>query len=372
VLPGRYDVEEGPQLEHHAELRGGAQELVHDDVWRRRIGYFATLAATLVLVLLPIVPREPALSCNGPQCAIVPLLGALKWLLPNFLAPWLKAFAAHPGVFLTFTAAIIGLMAWTRGVEVRLRDRMRRLFERSASRRLEDVAALQAQADEHTRIRSLRVSGVYQGALRLLKWHIGPVTAATVLSCAVLFITAVVLLLVLGSAHRVHMAAAEALGHYCRQDLLHAGPEFATNELCWRAADVVEKNKRYRVHLFVKTEPKWSDDGIIAATPEGLSSAQADWWFRYPAVMLRRSMSDPWFQPLVRIEGHRSLWGTATSLPMRRMSPDKPEYVGEFTAPATGALLFSVNDAVLLWGADDRYFYRNNKGAATISVELMQ
>jgi hypothetical protein len=371
VLPPRYTVEDGPPFEHHAELRAGAQELVWDEVWKRRIGYFATLGATLVLVFLPFIPREPALSCNGPQCAIVPLLGVLEWLLPDFLAPWLNSFSAHPGVFLAFTAAIVGLLAWTRGVEVRLRDRMRRQFERSMSHRPEDSAELQAQARTHTRVRSVRVNGAYQSALRILKWRIGPVTAATVLSSLVLLLTATVLLLVLGSAHRVHMAAAEALGRYCRQDLLHAGPEFATNELCWRAADVVEKNKRYRVRLFVKDEPKWSDDGLIAATPEGLSSAQADWWFRYPAVMLRRSMSDPWFQPLVRIEGHRSMWGTATSLPMKRAAPDKPEYVGEFTAPATGPLVFSVNDAVLLWGGE-QYFYRNNQGAATIKVELVQ
>jgi hypothetical protein len=373
VLPAQYSMDGGLELEHLSELRGQAQELVWDDVWKRRVGYFATLAATLVLVLLPLVPREPALSCTGPQCAIVPLLGALKWLLPDFLGRWLSAFAAHPGVFLTFTAIIIGLLAWTRGVEVRLRDRMRSFFERSMSARPQDVMELEAWARERTRVRSLRASGVYQGALRLLKWHIGPATAATVLSGVVIFITAVVLLLVLGSAHRVHMAAAEAFGQYCRQELVSAEPEFATNGLCWRAAGVtVVENKRYRVHLHINEESRWSDDGVIAATPEGLSSAQVDWWLRYPAVLLRRSMGDPWFQPLVRVEGHQSLWGTATSLPMTRASRDKSEYVGEFTAPASGALLFSVNDAVLLWGADQDYFYRNNTGAATIEVELVQ
>jgi hypothetical protein len=374
VLPAQYMVDEGPQLERRSDLRGKAQELVWDDVWRRRIGYFATLAATFVLVLLPLCPREPALACSGPQCSIVPLLGALRWLLPDFLGPWLNAFAAHPGVFLTFAAIIIGLLAWTRGVEVRLRDRMRSLFERSLCERPKDVAELKEQADEPTRVRSLRASSVYQGVLRLLKWHVGPVAAATVLSCVVIFIAAVVLLLVLGSAHRVHMAVAEASGQYCREERLRVEPEFATNGLCWRAADVnVVESKRYRVRLQVKEGSRWSDDGIIAATPEGLSSAQADWWLRYPAVLLRRSMGDPWFQPLVRVEGHhRWWWGTATSLPMKRTSPDKPEYVGEFTAPASGALLFSVNDAVLLWGMDEDYFYRNNQGAATVQVELVQ
>jgi hypothetical protein len=57
---------------------------------------------------------------------------------------------------------------------------------------------------------------------------------------------------------------------------------------------------------------------------------------------------------------------------MKRASPDKREYVGEFTAPATGALLFTVNDAVLLWGMDEDHFYRNNEGKATIQVEPVQ
>jgi hypothetical protein len=374
VLPAEYSVEGGRELEQLPKLRGDAQELVWDDVWRRRIGYFATLAATLVLALLPLCPREPALACNGPQCSIVPLLGALRWLLPDFLGPWLDAFAAHPGVFLTFTTIIVGLMAWTRGVEVRLRDRMRSFFERSMWQRPEDAEKLE-KASKVTRVRSLRGSAAYQGALRFLKWHIGPWAAATVLSGVVILITAFVLLLVFGSVHRVQMAAAEASGRYCREERLRVEPEFATNGLCWRATDVsVVESKRYRVRLQVKEGSTWSDDGIIAATPEGLSSAQADWWLRYPAVLLRRSMGDPWFQPLVRVEGHdRWWWGTATSLPMKRASPDKPEYVGEFTAPASGPLLFSVNDAVWLWwGLDEDYFYRNNQGAATIKVELVQ
>jgi hypothetical protein len=370
VLPAKYSVDGGRELEHLSELRGEAQELVWDDVWRRRIGYFATLAATLVLVLLPLCPREPALACNGPQCSIVPLLGALRWLLPDFMGPWLDAFAAHPGVFVTFAAIIIGLLAWTRGVEVRLRDRMRGFFERSRRQGPEDVEQLN-KASKGTRVRSLRASVLYQGLLRFLKWHAGPVAAASVLSCVVIFITAVVLLLVLGSAHRVHMAVAEASGQYCRD--VGSESEFDTKGLCWRAADVsVVESKRYRVRLQVKEGSTWSD-GIIAATPEGLSSAQADWWLRYPAVLLRRSMGDPWFQPLVRVEGHhRWWWGTATSLPMKRASPDKREYVGEFTAPATGALLFTVNDAVLLWGMDEDHFYRNNEGKATIQVEPVQ
>lgn len=373
VLPDSYAVVDGPELEHHAKLRASAQEFVWDDVWRRRIGYFATLAATFVLVLLPCVPRALAFSCHGPQCAIVPLLGALRSLLPDFLAPWLDAFAAFPGIFLLVAAAIAGLLAWTRGVEVRLRDRMRRLFERSMSMRPEDIEKLRAKACEGTLIRSVRTSNAYQGTLRFLKWHVGPVTAATVLSLVVLSATATVLLLVLGSAHRVHMAADEALGRFCPDTSFRGTAEFETNQPCWHAANRVEKGKIYRVHFHVKREWPWRD-GDLDATPEGLSSPPS-WWLRYPFVLLRRSMSDPWFQPLVRVVGHHSFWGTEISLPMKRVwSNDDQEtvYVGEFTAPASGALLFSVNDAVLLWYGEQDSFYGDNRGKATITVDPAQ
>jgi hypothetical protein len=65
--------------------------------------------------------------------------------------------------------------------------------------------------------------------------------------------------------------------------------------------------------------------------------------------------------------------GALQSVPMKLVDYERQIYAGEFTAPATGRLILSVNDAVFLWGGRPDYFYKHgagrNQGTARVTVE---
>jgi|GEM_PF-3681339 len=56
---------------------------------------------------------------------------------------------------------------------------------------------------------------------------------------------------------------------------------------------------------------------------------------------------------------------------MRLVDYDEQVYVGEFTAPADGKVMLSVNDAVFLWAGKSRrdFFYKDNAGTARVTLE---
>jgi hypothetical protein len=107
VLPDRFDVVDsegdviasapgGPSDLHP----GGRQEWVWNDVWRRRITYFATVGASLNLAAFPLYQLLwPPSACEGPFCALSPAVRAIAGLLPRFFENWLEAYAAAPTAF---------------------------------------------------------------------------------------------------------------------------------------------------------------------------------------------------------------------------------------------------------------------------------
>jgi uncharacterized protein (DUF2235 family) len=385
VLPSSYLVEGiAAASEQHAGLRGSAQERVWDDVWRRRINFFLTLAMTLLLVAMPVLEALwPASICIGPQCVLAPLIGSIGGVLPDFLDPWLTAFAARPGLTLLLVGALLWLLGRTAKLKAAMQDRMRRLFTMSFN--LPTTAgpgggaagmkSAQADASAADWVRRLRTGAAYQNGLRWFKWHGAPGLAATAIYASAMALCVLVVLIAVASAHRVHLAYAERSGRYCgaptqaihspRGELL-----FPTADMCWRVPGSVEAGKSYRLRLDVYETWK---DAAIPASPVGFGSERFAWWMRLPAILLRRSINDPWFRPLLHVEGKTLAPGALKSVSMRLVDYQNRIYVGEFVAPADGQLVLSVNDAVFLWGGNDRYFYTGqkgqNRGLASVRVE---
>ena len=367
VLPPEYVVEGGARLEQLPKNRSLAQERVWDGVWRRRLHYFLSLAVTLCLVLYPWI-ATPLSACVGPQCMIVPVLGAIQAILPTYFEPWLESFASRPGPFLALLALLLTLSVLTKSVEHRSRELMRSLLRASARN---DSAPLEDVAKQSTSVRRIRSNAGYQSFMRGIKWTLGPMIAAASLYCAMFALFGILLVAALGSVHRVHMLYTERTNGYCADPYVSQTEEFATNALCWRSGIKVEKGARYRIRL--RVEESWRD-GPIAASPLGFSSAKLDPWLRLPAFMLRRAMTDPWFRPLAVVEG-RSRWTAATLTPLEFTADiiDPALYVAELVAPAEGELTIAVNDAVFLWGGNPEFFYTSEKGrnlgTARIEVE---
>ncbi len=159
-------------LRDMADLRYQQQENMRDWVWVRRLLYFMTLAATLALVLMPFWPDGiTERLCADDRCVLgAPFEalaeGSLSALVPDFLAPWWKAFAALPSYAVGLLIAIGVLNILSSAAEQHLRARMRRLWR-------EAVAGNIAQV-RHSPLRVIRTSSPYQGVLWFLKTLVLP------------------------------------------------------------------------------------------------------------------------------------------------------------------------------------------------------
>jgi uncharacterized protein (DUF2235 family) len=360
VLPAAYEVEGGPGFEHHPQLRAAAQERVWDRVWHRRVGYFVTLGVTFALIYLGF--RDPPIeSCSGPQCVLSPALLTLSDWLPSFAGRWIEAYASRPGIFLVLAIALALLLRHTTQTEQALRDSMHRLFALSADPNAANQ--LSAQAQTAGVVWRLRKSSAYQRALQAVKWRASPGLAAAAIYLIIVSMTGVV---VLSLVHRTQLAMAERAGDFCTTSTATA--LFATSDMCWRIPNVaVQAGERYR--LEIRVTETWKDGGIVTS-PEGFHSSELEWWMRIPASLMRRSVRDVWFQPLLRIT---SPCGSAVlSAPMTLVDFESNLYAGEFTAPISGGVDLSVNDAVFLWGANERFFYEaepgRNHGRAEVTI----
>jgi uncharacterized protein (DUF2235 family) len=379
VLPRRYQVEGGAPREKHPLPRAATQERVWDLVWRRRLHYFLTLAVTLALLALAALPpllRLPSPACVGPQCFISPWLRSVGEFLPSFAAGWMDSFADRPGTFLVLAVSLVLLLRKTGRIELAMRDQMRRLFRLSLEAPSGAAAEMRNEARKFGCIRRLRSSRKYQASMQFLKWRAAPGVAAALIYAVAAVLAVTFLSSVLNVTHRAHIAYAERTEAFCRlepppPEYAESGERlFSTAHLCWPVEGSVSKGQRYRLEMQV--EEPWRD-GTIPASPAGFDTARFAWWARWPATLLRRSTSDPWFRPLVHVQGRTWALGAFQSVPMRLLDYENRTYVGEFIAPADGELILSVNDAVFLWSGRPDLFYKQgagaNRGTALVTLE---
>ncbi|HEX7035320.1 MAG TPA: DUF2235 domain-containing protein [Pseudomonadales bacterium] len=420
VLPGDYAVEGEAHREHPEPFRAAraaAQETIWDLVWRRRVHYVATLALTLALVSLALFPQLWPYAdspCTGPQCFVSPWLGAVGEFLPSFASSWFDAFADNPGKFLVLTLLIALFIRATGKIELRMRDAMRRLFRLSFASPEQPTGnqaalrELKAIAAENGFIRRLRSGEPYQASLQYLKWRFAPGVAATAIYFASLVLVVTILSSVLSIVHRAQLVWFDRPETDCTSSNDRLGTDgaparFSTSDMCWRVPDSdVEKGQRYRLSIdvvdaWVDRSPALatadSGSGLraavaslaarflacfaepaqvsIPASPVGFDSDRFRWCVRWPATILRRSTSDPWFRPLIYVQQEDGSLTDLRGVPMRLVDYGEEIYVGEFTAPADGKVILSVNDAVFLWAGRARrdFFYEDNAGTADVKVD---
>jgi uncharacterized protein (DUF2235 family) len=379
-----------------ATAREQSQEWVWNDIWKRRIAYFLILFATLALVLVGYNAEQftPA-TCEGPHCLLGPLISALGLVLPDRLAPWVDASSHHPGPFAVAAGVLIYLLAWSARLQRRIHDEMRVLWEQSFD--LKPPSGSKPESSKPGRsglpkrgIYRLRSAPLYQSALHAVKWS-GLPTAFGMLVLAVIF--AFVWIIVF----RLTLAWPGDVYGFCGADKAQA--EFRTTSMCSqlfteRLADgkrvgwdpvKVERGRRYEIEIAV--DQPWRD-ASIATDPTGFGVEKMPLYMQFTAVLIRRSLVDRWFQPIVEIRQGGSVHGQPVE-----MAPDAcncKRYRGEFVAAADGEVFFYVNDAIspfpipgswlasvrntpLLWRVAPvlqlKFFYANNHGTATITIK---
>jgi hypothetical protein len=183
--------------------------------------------------------------------------------------------------------------------------------------------------------------------------------------------------------NRVSFAVFDLAGQVCTPSQNPAQPvagsmkaKFETSALCAPTGLLVEKHNTYRITLVV-TEP-W-EDGYKAGEPNpdkakgietgpkgfGYEKMRPMMWLGLP---IRRLLGSNWFATTLRV-GNKGFGELV--LPFAKDASGNG-YTATFEARRSGELFVYVNDSVVgIPGLFDT-FYRNNKGKADLTVELLK
>jgi len=350
--------------------RRAAVEPVWDLVWLRRLTYFATLAATLLLVALPLYIGRlwtPPLLADG-RTWIGGIIRLLTIVLPAFAGKWVDVYADNPFYFLLLAVLIWVLLTVGNRLEQTLRDRARRIWRHA-------LAGEALQAGD-SRIQRFRNSRGYQQFIQRFKWYVLPdwvIMPLTVVALGWVFFGAYV---------QARLPFLESNAALCRPSdapaaLVRAARGFSTRDLCSESFGLVREGERYIVTFSVGEA--WYDS-TLATSPEGLPSGEFPWGLGYVALPWKRVIDAHYLQPLIeirRVGDDRSWFGRSVQvypLSMRQVGDSRTLFRADFRAARNGELFLFVNDAVIpftqpVLGFDYRYFYENNRGTACVMVE---
>jgi hypothetical protein len=299
-----------------------------------------------------------------------PIITTAGEILPGFVQPWIRAFAISPGVSVSIAIVILLLLVRSAYLKRCIDDGMRELWKlwvKPDSDHLVTYAGTFKNGPTGG-IYALRSNRAYQKFFQWLKWRTIPgVFGATVLLGGLLLILAVILVAV----QRVNIAWAERTNQYCQGAASGAANSFATDSKCWLSDFIVEKGKRYIITLRVTQD--WIDR-TIPTSPAGFESNRLRWYAR-PSVLLRRSLSGHWFQPMLKIIPASGRGGHIELLDMRCNCAQGPVYSNEFEARRSGKVALFVNDVMppffrdmLPGDSEFRDLYLNNRGTAEVSI----
>jgi uncharacterized protein (DUF2235 family) len=388
VVPDRFQVlkSDGTIEPHQLPLPSPGEarqvsrtEWVWNDVWRRRVNYFTTVAVSIILAALPLIHVFwPPSVCTGPQCVLAPVITTAGEVLPGFVQPWIRAFAISPGLSVVLALCILLLLARSASLKRSINDGMRELWLLSLGRLKPEEAVTYAGRYPNGPtggIYGVRSRTAYQTFFQWLKWRTIPgVFGLSVLVGGLLLAAAIILV----AAQRADIAWSERTNRYCQ--LTPKPPEtsgliakpFKTIEKCWASGVSVTKGRRYAIALRVTKD--WVDR-TIPTSPAGFESSRLKWYTR-PSVLLRRSLSGRWFEPMLKIVPAHGRGGHIELLDMRCNCGQGPVYTAEFEAARSGEVALFVNDVMPpLWGdllparwSALKDLYQNNQGEAEVTI----
>ena len=360
-----------------AHARMAAIEPIWDLVWWRRLTYFATLTATLLLLSLPLLvgllPRPPLLT-DG-RTWIGGVIRLLMVILPAFASKWVEAYADNPFYFLLLAGLILALLAFGTRMERTLRDDARRVWR----------LALRDEALEEPRtsgIQSFRNSRRYQRFVQLFKWYFLPDWIFAPLTVALFAWIA------FAAYTQTALPFLENGTVLCRPspaggtEIVRSARDFRTRDVCSESFGLVQDGHRYLV-TFDVVDPWY--DASLPATPEGISAGRFPWGLGYVAGPFKRVIDAHYLQPLFEIRptdgGNIHIY----RLSAQPVGDSRTLFQAEFTAARSGELFLFVNDAMIPFTAprwrqyDYRYFYqasgsgqadaRGNRGTACVVIE---
>jgi uncharacterized protein (DUF2235 family) len=157
------------------------QERVWDEVWKRRIVYFATVGASLILLALPALQLawRPG-ACETGLCPHAAQIAAAGAYIPDFIPGppepkwWTDAFTLQPHMSLMLVVLAIAGFCGGTVIQRQIHDQMREVWTGALAPQASTAAISATGQAGDTRIHRLRTKGLYQAGFRALKWWIVP------------------------------------------------------------------------------------------------------------------------------------------------------------------------------------------------------
>jgi uncharacterized protein (DUF2235 family) len=356
----------------HAQRRAAGQEHVWNLVWWRRVVYFLTVAASLHLVLFPLIYQTVrSAEFETPLRIVSELLRLLGGFVPGFFAWWINSFATNPGRFL-FAVALVVVLIWLGSrFGAAITDKMEQIW----GAKPQDIPDLPRGG-----VYALRTNPVYQWVLWALKRHVVPLASVLVMLYGAITLTSHLLFNI-----------EDAAGLYCKESSgardvpwlgeIRAETPFRAGDFCWASGIRLEEGRRYQVTITL-TSPVWKDaspldragyETDLAGTEVSEVPGFKKRVYLFLGVPLRRVFLRPWF----RIIGRVGAVGTDEYF----MDPDKPVSGGQdearqispaFRVRRSGELFLYVNDAAIGWPRFADFFYCGNQGEAMVAVRHLQ
>jgi uncharacterized protein (DUF2235 family) len=353
------------------DQRFARQEAAWNLVWARRGIYFATVAATCTLLLLPVIGGLEGIEslCGDDRCFARALLEKPSFLLPTAAEPYWALYLAKPFTLILGAIVLLGLMTLGKGVERRFRNRVRQIWR-------ETIGGSLGQVKITVNWQMIRESKLYQTILFDVKWRflpgiLGVATLAALITGASLLVT------------QVSYALGEKGELFC-QDRSSPGSStqskaiaYDTKDSCLDLETYVRADHRYLISL-TKVQG-WVDGGDpnvfpwhrtgFAATPVNGIETRTFWMPL--SKPFSRVTSANFMEPLTEVRTHHQpgifgfvrKWALGPDIDIRTTDfvPNGDAYEMRFCPLRDGDLYFMVNDMGLL--------YANNSGSAEIMVQ---
>lgn len=355
-------------------LREHHQENAWDLAWRRRLLYFSTVAATLLLVALPLFQALDWIEelCSDDRCFARSMLDKALFFVPQSMRDLLGWWTEKPLLVILMLMVIGGFVAWGKRTERRFRDSVRAVWRSYLA------GSLTPKVQPST-LREVRESAPYQRTFNFLKWRLLP----AFFGILTLLLLAYALVVVLSQAL---YAVAEPHNTFCKDrpnDRL-AAPGYETRfhltNTCTDLGFNVEARKPYRIEL--RVTGTWSDgpDQFLFWPVKDFSADPAQGVHKASLLMragspLKRVTGVNWLKPLTEVRTHevsgprqylKWLIGPDIEIRQADFRWDKDKYVALLCPRRNGHLYLMVNDAAPLLSG---LLYRNNGGSAQVKVK---
>ena len=344
----------GLEQDDEAKARGDAQEHVWNEIWKRRIVYFATVGATLWLLVFPLVSaakREDEFTSHFRWISdLIRIVGAF---LPGFAKPWIDGYARAPVSFVLLAALAGGLMWWGMRIASRISVCMGTIWRGVGNA---------PSGLPNNFIYRLRSSVPYVAFHEKLKYRWAPAFFALLFVYLGLCLASHLLYNVQDVAGFTCTESAATKTVPDKKDKSLEPISFDTSDFCKPTGIMVEKGVRYLVEI---KGQDWTDGGIPVHVG-GFSTANPPSWYHRIllalVVPLRRETTQDWFHVVLR---YGSVGGEEDFI---EPDPDDKYLETTIRPKRSGEVFVFVNDAVV--GIPGLYdlFYRGNKGTATLTI----